>query len=275
MKKIQIEIPDGKRAERVNGVLTLVDENLPKFKFKIGDKVTRDSNLLEVFTIAKQLYLNGELYYSVEGRPDCLPYKESELTLYNCEPKVDYKFKVGDKVKTIAAPALKYTIAGQFAENGEPMYKLSDGFGETSCPETWLAPQSITERIETFSDAVVWCVANGKKEMTDVYAFIHDNLSNREGEIDEEDKDIIAYLKLRIITCALNEGWAPKLDGSEENWHVDYIIEEDFFTCDEYQYFTPNSRSMIFKSEELAIYAAKQFRDIYADFYGVKKGGQE
>ena len=26
MKKIEIEIPDGKRAERVNGVLTLVDE---------------------------------------------------------------------------------------------------------------------------------------------------------------------------------------------------------------------------------------------------------
>lgn len=30
MKKIEIEIPDGKRAEWVNGVLTLVDEDVTK-----------------------------------------------------------------------------------------------------------------------------------------------------------------------------------------------------------------------------------------------------
>ena len=35
----------------------------------------------------------------------------------------------------------------------------------------------------------------------------------------DDDKDLVAYLKLRIIAAALNEGWKPKLASDEYLWY--------------------------------------------------------
>ena len=67
-------------------------------------------------------------------------------------------------------------------------------------------PKDIMERVKTFEDA---CEVLGeyhqyvkayREWMRISYA---------------ECKDITAYLKLRIICAALNEGWKPKFDGEE------------------------------------------------------------
>ena len=108
--------------------------------------------------------------------------------------------------------------------------------------------------------------------------------------------DVDAYLKLRIITAALNEGWIPRFTKDEWRcfpWFVLYTQEEiDHMDEGEksrvvyrasgyasaggrvacavadydvsYGYANIGSR-LAFKSRELAIYAGKQFIELYAD----------
>lgn len=117
-------------------------------------------------------------------------------------------------------------------------------------------------------------------------------------------KDLCAYLQLRIITLALNEGWEPEFTKGEYRWYAWY----DFFTKEEYDNMTDAEKAncrvvgraggnayaygglvcssasnvssysstgdgsrLAFKSEELAEYAAKQFIDIYADYCFVQE----
>lgn len=87
------------------------------------------------------------------------------------------------------------------------MKVLESLFGE----ETF-KPKDVTERIKTFEDA---CQELGEEHPFVVaYRAVED--------IDECGEDIEAYLKLRIIVAALNEGWTPKLKEDEilyYPWH--------------------------------------------------------
>ena len=73
-------------------------------------------------------------------------------------------------------------------------------------------PQNVMERIKTFEDAVAELrnrAMNGDKnagKLLDEWKIITSTAGS---------KDLLAYLKLRIITSALNEGWKPKFE--EEN----------------------------------------------------------
>ena len=112
----------------------------------------------------------------------------------------------------------------------------------------------------------------------------------------------IAFVTLRVITEALNEGWKPQFTEGERRWYAWY----DFLTKEEvegmsdeekeerrvvgragsYAYgglvyshashvsthsYTDSGSRLAFKNEELAEYAAKQFGDIYADFCFIPK----
>ena len=145
----------------------------------------------------------------------------------------------------------------------------------------------ITDRIKTFEDALE---ALGEEHPAVVaYRAIED--------IDECSGDIEAYLKLRIIMAALNEGWKPKF--TEDEWRY----YPWFYICgkEEWEKMTPQQKSRVvgrsgnfasacgglvcasagnassgsdsnngsrlaFKSEELAKYAGKQFIEIYAEY---------
>ena len=108
-----------------------------------------------------------------------------------------------------------------------------------------------------------------------------------------------AYLKLRIITEALNEGWKPQFTEGERRWYAWYelLTKEEMdamsdkekeerrvvgragsyanaygglvyavaYHVSSYSYTSDGSR-LAFKSEELAEYAGKQFAEIYADY---------
>jgi hypothetical protein len=151
--------------------------------------------------------------------------------------------------------------------------------------------KDITERIKTFEDA---CKELGSDHPL-VLAYQNTNL--RDAEVANDNKDIIAYMKLRIIVAALNEGWEPQFIPGEYRWFPYFVLytkdeidEMDEKTRARVVYRSSNSASasggvsfaysnsdsasvdayvgsrLAFKTDDLAEYAGKQFIEIYADF---------
>lgn len=154
----------------------------------------------------------------------------------------------------------------------------------TLVDETPKDNRPVTERVKTFEDAV--------RELGDEHPFV------KEWHLgDGLSADLEAYLKLRIIAAALNEGWEPKFTTDEYRyfpWFVLYTEEEYNELSDEDKsrvvlrsyycshtyggvafvyadndssYTSSNFGSRLaFKNSDLAKYAGKQFIEIYADF---------
>ena len=151
----------------------------------------------------------------------------------------------------------------------------------------------VTDRVKTFNDAVE--ELGEEHEAVKAYRAVEWYLRN-------QMSDIKAYLQLRIITAALNEGWEPQFVKGEYRWYgwYDLISKEDYDALSDeekgrcvgrssssayangglvysvandassYSYAYYSSR-LAFKSEKLAEYAAKQFIEIYADFCFIPK----
>ena len=151
---------------------------------------------------------------------------------------------------------------------------LATLFPDLSLGQTEEKP--VTERIKTFEDAVH---ALGESHPFVVEWRMDDNLS----------PDLEAYLKLRIICAALNEGWKPKFNRDENRYFPWFRIytKEEYEELDEDEkkesrvvnqvsfassyydsaYVFPNLGSRLaFKTKELAEYCGKQFIDIWADY---------
>lgn len=151
--------------------------------------------------------------------------------------------------------------------------------------------KDITERIKTFEDA---CKELGSDHPL-VLAYQNTNL--RDAEVANDNKDIIAYMKLRIIVAALNEGWEPQFIPGEYRWSPYFVLytKDEIDEMDEktrarvvfrssnfanasggvsYAYSSSDSAAvyagigsrLAFKTDDLAEYAGKQFIEIYADF---------
>ena len=160
-------------------------------------------------------------------------------------------------------------------------------------------PKNVIERIKTFEDAY--------KELGKKHQFIKEYDAMRRADevlFGGLSMDIVAYLKLRIICAALNEGWEPEFTENEERWYpwfwlytqneldkmsdeekkeyhmMDVIgrVSEHFAgfssarsdNAPSYTHATLGSR-LCLKSEELATYCGKQFIDIWADFSLIRK----
>lgn len=156
-------------------------------------------------------------------------------------------------------------------------------------------PQNVMERIKTFEDAVVELsnrAMNGDKDagkLLDEWKIII---------FSADSKDLLAYLKLRIITYVLNEGWKPQFTNGERRWYFwyDLITKEQYYKLSAEEksrvfgrggygagayyglvYASVGSASshsgtfcgsrLVFKSKELAEYAGKQFVEIYEDWF--------
>ena len=151
-------------------------------------------------------------------------------------------------------------------------------------------PKDIKERIKTFKDAC--------GELGNEHPFVK-SYEKYVNTASVEEADVIAYLKLRIIAAALNEGWEPTFDKDEVRFYPCFYrhtkeeyeeLEEDEKTARcvplrsvyyalEYGSFvyaytvyvgtTTFARygvRLAFKTEELADYCGQQFIDIWADF---------
>lgn len=159
------------------------------------------------------------------------------------------------------------------------------------------ANRPITERVKTFEDAC--------RELGADHPFVlaYQNTNLRDPEVAEENRDILAYMKLRIIAAALNEGWKPQFTEDEWRWYPWFTIwteEELSEKSDEWKadhaiistgdysgdyagfayarsYHAPSYSAahlgsrLCFKSEALATYCGKQFISLWADFNMIKK----
>ena len=182
------------------------------------------------------------------------------------------------------------------AENALKAYNATDANGKELLEHLFgkevFAPKNIMERVKSFGDAV------------DVLGIEHPfikALKNHQNMFDGADgnEDVDAFLKLRIVTAALNEGWKPKFDGDERRWYPYFYIytKEEYDRLDEdekkgcrvvgrasYNAFvyggvvfasafgawsgsnTGSGSRIAFRTKELAEYCGKQFIDIWIDF---------
>ena len=155
----------------------------------------------------------------------------------------------------------------------------------------------VTERIKTLVDAME-ALGQGNP-LVEEYIAVRDKLRTDAGEL-------IAYLKLRIIVAALNEGWEPKFTEDEYRyfpWFYFYTKEEydklddekkgrcvlrsgssnnaysGFVSVNAY-YDSSNANNVIgsrlaFRTRELAAYAGRQFIEGWADFMFKPRTGEE
>lgn len=145
-------------------------------------------------------------------------------------------------------------------------------------------PKNVMERIKTFEDA---CNELG---------IDHNEWMQDKKELGLE-ADVIAYLKLRIIAAALNEGWKPQFTTDEYRYfpwfclytqsEIDEMNEEDksrvvcrssysanagggvayaYPGYDSSHTITFFGSRLAFKTRELAEYAGRQFVEIWADY---------
>ena len=148
----------------------------------------------------------------------------------------------------------------------------------------------VTERIKTFEDAML--------ELGEEHPFV------KEWHLGENlSPDLEAYLQLRVIVAALNEGWEPQFTEDEERyypWHWLYTRKEidnmeaselkkrnmvstekyqtdyagfafaDSIIAPSYSHTSVGSR-LCLKSGALAEYCGKQFIYLWADFNLVRR----
>ena len=148
---------------------------------------------------------------------------------------------------------------------------------------------SVMERIKTFQDALN--KLGYDNDLVKAYKETMPTCTYTDA------KDILAYLKLRIIAAALNEGWEPKFTKDEWRYYPYFSVltkEEYEHLKDEakgrcvgrsysnaYAYgglvyastndgsaysYTNGGVRLAFRTKELAQYAGKQFLNIWADF---------
>ena len=152
----------------------------------------------------------------------------------------------------------------------------------------------VTERIKMFEDA---CKELGEShELVNQYNSVLRGLADS-NTTEEQDADIVAYLKLRIIAAALNEGWEPQFTTDEWRYFPYFVLytQEEIDEMDDEQkhrvvYRSYNSANALggvasagtvnvssitftyigsrlaFKTRELAKYAGEQFIEIWADY---------
>lgn len=212
------------------------------------------------------------------------------------EEKKSNKKHIMEIKKSTAMAA--YNVAD---ENGKKMLRAL--FPEMEWEEVCEGPKNddrpVTERIKTFEDAC--------RELGDDHPLVHHYNFNFGGEGSWIEniytRDLEAYLKLRIIAAALNEGWEPQFTQYENRcypWHS--LWTEDELTGKSYEWkndhclrsmehhrgewaglafaysnFDPSNSNanvgsrLCFKSCKLAEYAGKQFIDLWMDFLLIRK----
>ena len=155
----------------------------------------------------------------------------------------------------------------------------------------------VTERIKTFEDA---CNELGEENvLVQAYRTAEFNTSGNQNDV----SDVVAYLKLRVIAEALNEGWEPQFATDECRWYPWFYLytQEEIDNMDEekkkklwlfggasdhgaycglayaysdrprsysYAYF---SARLAVKSEALAKYFGQQFIDIWSDYVALPR----
>ena len=155
----------------------------------------------------------------------------------------------------------------------------------------------VTERIKTVEDA---CNELGEENvLVQAYRTAEFNTSGNQNDV----SDVVAYLKLRVIAEALNEGWEPQFTTNEYRWYpwfylytheqIDKMDEEKkkrlwmfggdsgngarcgLAYADSAAAWSESnafiSARLAVKSEALAKYFGQQFIDIWSDYVALPR----
>lgn len=158
----------------------------------------------------------------------------------------------------------------------------------------------VTERIKTFADAC--------RELGSDHPFVkaYNGYVSHIHQHDMNDYDLVAYLKLRIIVAAINEGWEPKFEKGEYRYYPLFylytkeqydvfddeekgrcVLRSGSYTSSNYGFvvclanpdasssYTSSGSRLAFRTRELAAYAGKQFTEEWADFMFKPRTGEE
>ena len=155
-------------------------------------------------------------------------------------------------------------------------------------------PKDVTERIKTFIEAV--------KELGIEHPFVKEYRALCQNNF--HSTDAIAYLKLRIVCAALNEGWQPKFTEDEWRYYPWFVLytktelekmpdgdKKKLVIIDTGDYDTEYAglafagsndapsfadtyigSRLCLKSKELSEYCGKQFSSLWADYLLRRKG---
>lgn len=156
----------------------------------------------------------------------------------------------------------------------------------------------VTERIKTFEDA--------REALGDEHPLVKEYWGVVNVDLDIT-QDLIAYLKLRIIVAAINEGWEPKFEKGEYRYYPWFYLytKEQYDELDDKEkgrcvlrsgYSTHSNFGFVYchahddashsstayggsrlaiRTRELAAYAGKQFTEEWADFMFKPRTGEE
>lgn len=183
--------------------------------------------------------------------------------------------------------------AGKKAAWGDGFLKLVDAEEEQKKDE-----RPITERVKTFEDAC--------KELGEDHKLVQQYRA-AEGTSLMDSINVAAYLKLRIITAALNEGWEPQFTEDEDRWYPYLVLwfkgelddksdewkdernlqvpvvvgsadsgsyvgvsalHSNFDVSDSYTHY---GSALVFRKSEIARFAGQQFTELWANYYTGKE----
>lgn len=202
------------------------------------------------------------------------------------------KFKLNQKVTVYDNKGIISDTTDAPEQYGVTFDATGKTYAVTACH---IEPCSITDTIKTLEDAIA--------KLGDNNALVKQyRAAMNKAEVDEYDdaKDVVAFLELRIITAALNDGWQPTFAEDEYRFYPWFYLytEEGYANLDEEDkercchvdgrsghcsgahgglvYVTASFASsspgayygprLAFKTRELALYAGKQFIQQWCDF---------
>lgn len=183
--------------------------------------------------------------------------------------------------------------AGKKAAWVDGFLKLVDAEEEQKKDE-----RPITERVKTFEDAC--------KELGEDHKLVQQYRA-AEGTSLMDSINVASYLKLRIITAALNEGWEPQFTEDEDRWYPYLVLwfkGELDDKSDEWKdernlqvpvvvgsadsgsdvgvsaltsnddvshSYTGLGSALVFRKSEIARFAGQQFTELWANYYTGKE----
>lgn len=183
--------------------------------------------------------------------------------------------------------------AGKKAAWVDGFLKLVDAEEEQKKDE-----RPITERVKTFEDAC--------NELGEDHKLVQQYRA-AEGTSLMDSINVVAYLKLRIITAALNEGWEPQFTEDEDRWYPYLVLwfkGELDDKSDEWKdernlqvpvvvggapngsyigvsalssdtdvsnSYTLDGSALVFRKSEIARFAGQQFTELWANYYTGKE----
>lgn len=183
--------------------------------------------------------------------------------------------------------------AGKKAAWVDGFLKLVDAEEEQKKDE-----RPITERVKTFEDAC--------KELGEDHKLVQQYRA-AEGTSLMDSINVAAYLKLRIITAALNEGWEPQFTEDEDRWYPYLVLwfkgeldDKSDEWKDERNLQVPvvvgsaldgsdvgvsalnssndvsysnatNGSALVFRKSEIARFAGQQFTELWVNYYTGKE----